>query len=252
MTRALPTRESLRRLSDRHFLGGKVRGLSERIEPPGAPRARKDDANMRLLASFCLAVDANCVDVGAHAGAFLAECSRVAPRGAHIAFEPLPEFAAGLKRRFPDVDVRQVALSDAPGEREFVHVRDRPSHSGLRERDYPGSQELERIPVRVQRLDDALPDGFVPSLVKIDVEGGDHDVILGGAETLRRHRPIVIFEFGQAAASHYGVNAGDFYRLVCDRIGLRIFDLDGNGPYDRDRFEKTYEHGPYFNYVAHP
>jgi FkbM family methyltransferase len=228
-----------------------MRRWSERVESAGRVRTRRDAENMDLLLAFALAEDSNCVDIGAHQGDFLQHCVRVAPRGAHVAFEPLPEFASALKARFPDVDVHRAAVGAEAGEHSFVHVPDMPGFSGLRKRSYPAPQETREIAVAVERLDDALPDGYVPALIKIDVEGAERDVILGGLETIRTHRPMVVFEHGRGAAEFYDTRPGDIFDLLSGEAGLRIFDLDGHGPYDRPRFEQAFDESSYFNFVAH-
>jgi FkbM family methyltransferase len=45
--------------------------------------------------------------------------------------------------------------------------------------------------VSVRRLDEL---GLAPDVVKIDVQGLETDVIKGGIETFRRHRPVTIIE----------------------------------------------------------
>jgi hypothetical protein len=52
-------------------------------------RTWKDFEHLRLLLAFSLPADANCIDVGAANGKVLAEITRLAPRGRHIAYEPL-------------------------------------------------------------------------------------------------------------------------------------------------------------------
>src|SRR5512139_2878097 len=64
----------------------------------------------------------NCVDVGAHSGSILREMVRLAPRGTHWAFEPLPALHEALAPRFPTVHVHGLALSDRAGTSEFRHV----------------------------------------------------------------------------------------------------------------------------------
>jgi FkbM family methyltransferase len=216
-----------------------------------ARRDHRDNEALTLLVAAALAADASGIDIGANEGRVLAEIVRVAPAGRHIAYEPIPALAAELGRRYPAVDVRRAALSDEEGETEFTHVKSHSGYSGLRERPYPGKEELERIQVHIERLDDALPEGFVPSFVKIDVEGAEGKVLAGAIATLERHRPVVAFEHGKGAASVYGTTPADIHTLLVDRARLRIFDMDGGGPYSRDQLEETFELGTYWNFFAH-
>jgi methyltransferase FkbM-like protein len=41
--------------------------------------------------------------------------------------------------------------------------------------------------------------------IKIDVQGADGEVLLGGVETLRRCRPVVVFEWEEALSKNFGV-----------------------------------------------
>lgn len=226
-----------------------ARWLHARVVPT-VRRNRIDNEHQRLLMAFSLAADANCVDVGAHSGAVLREMIRCAPLGRHIAFEPLSAKASALRREFPAVDVRDVAVSDENGTAPFVHVRSNPEMSGLREREYPGPEQLEHITVQTCRLDDALPDGYVPALIKIDVEGAELRVLRGTIETLRLHRPIVIFEHGVGGADRYDAHPSLAIHKLLTESGLRIFDIDGDGPYGEDEFISMFRR-PLWNWVAH-
>jgi len=219
--------------------------------PAWAKRAYHDELNMRLLIAFTLSADSNCIDVGTHEGRVLADMVRFAPRGKHIAYEPLPHLTAGLTRRFPGVEIRCAAVSNVEGTSEFVHVKNLPSYSGLKQRDYPSTPDIETITVRTERLDDHMPDGYVPNLIKIDVEGAEQLVIEGAIETLKNHQPVVLFEHGRGGSDHYGTTPADIHGLLCDQAGLRIFDLDGNGPYSLREFEAIYDRADRWNFVAH-
>ena len=214
-------------------------------------RDAQDMQNLRLLLAFVLSARSNCIDVGAHSGDVLREMVRCAPHGCHIAYEPLPHLNQELVRNFPQVDVRLAALSNRSGESSFTHVKSNPGYSGFRERTYPGEERLEVITVRVEPLDTSLALDYVPTLIKIDVEGGEQQVIEGAIRTIVTHRPVIIFEHGRGAAEHYGTGPGDIYSLLCEEAGLRIFDLDGNGPYSREDLIRTFELGNRWNYVAH-
>jgi FkbM family methyltransferase len=182
----------------------------------------------------------------------LREIRRLAPRGRHIAYEPLPHLAEGLRRDFPGVDVRCAAVADHTGEETFSRFRAAEAWSGLVFRPLPGNVDgdVEEIRVRVEALDEALPDDFVPSFVKIDVEGGEEQVLRGALETLRRHRPTVAFEHGLGAANAYGTEPDDVFGLLGE-AGLRVFDLDGAGPYTLDEFRRAYFASERVNWIAH-
>ena len=217
---------------------------------PGLERARRDDHAMAVVLATVLRRDSCAIDVGANVGAILERIVELSPDGRHIAYEPIPRLHATLARRFPDVDVRCAALSDTAGESEFVHVVDTPSLSGLRLRsdlaDAP--ERIERIRVRTERLDDVVD--VAPTVLKVDVEGGELQVLRGSAETMARHRPVVMFEHGVGGADAYGSRPGEVFDVLTT-AGLRIFDLDGSGPYSRMRFEDTFT-APVWNFLAAP
>lgn len=213
-------------------------------------RDRRDAEHLRLLLAVSLSADSNCIDVGAHKGSVLEQVVHLAPEGRHIAYEPLPYLHERLVARFPGVDVRRAALSDRDGRATFTHVKTDPAYSGFRERAYPRAEALETIEVRTERLDDVLPSGFVPHLIKIDVEGAEREVLAGAIDTIRTHRPIVVFEHGMGASEYYGTHPSHVFDLLRCDAGLRIFDLDGGGPYDRREFESIFRRGGIWNFVA--
>jgi FkbM family methyltransferase len=215
-------------------------------------RTCRDFEHLWMLLACALPADANCVDVGAANGKVLAELARVAPRGRHIAYEPLPVFHADLAARFPQVDVRPFALSDVDGETTFTFVRDRPWVSGFRRGHHSIDASVETLSVHTRRLDDDLPEGYVPHLIKVDVEGAEELVFRGALRTIALHRPIVVFQHGRGSAEAYGTKPGAIFRLLTGDAGLRIFDMDGGGPYTSAAFDAAYETNSHFHFVARP
>jgi FkbM family methyltransferase len=228
-----------------------LRALTNR----GLRRDLRDHAALRLLIAATVPRDAHTVDVGCNRGDVLRELIRVAPAGRHIAYEPIPALADDLRRRFPQAEVRDVALSDTTGTSTFQHVTNADGYSGLLRRDLPAGVHVHEITVRLERLDDSLPDGFAPAFIKIDVEGGELGVMRGARETIDRHRPIVAFESGKGSSEHYGTTPDMLYDLLVEDCGMRIFDLAGEGPYGRERLRDTFNGNveqPVWNYVACP
>lgn len=223
------------------------------FEPAGRTQDRRDHEALATIFAAVLAEDGNAVDVGAHAGAVLDDLLRIAPRGRHVAFEPLPDLAAALQRRLPDVDVRAVALSDTTGTATFAHVLDRPGWSGLRARPTPdgAAARVASITVPTQRLDDALPADHAPRLVKVDVEGAELQVLEGARRTLAAHRPVVVLEHGVGSADHYGTRPEDVHDLLTG-LDYRIFGLQGQGPFDRAAFAAAFHAATLVNFLATP
>jgi FkbM family methyltransferase len=245
------TRERLQRVAVRAGIEHRLRQVKRAFEPSAVRRDRADIDALRTILGTVLRPDSHCIDVGAHEGAFLDDIVRLAPNGRHIAYEPLPDLASELSRRYPGVDVRARALSDRQGEAEFVHVVTRPGWSGFRERPYPGRETTRRITVTTESLDSTLEPDYVPHLIKIDVEGAEEQVLRGAIETLRRHRPLVALEHGLGSADFYGTRPGAIHSILA-HCGLTIFDLGGGGPYSAERFARSFERRERVNFLARP
>lgn len=249
----MPAKQQLRRALSTVGLEPRAVALKRAFEPSHTTQDRRDHEALATIFAAALAPDANCVDVGAHSGDVLADIVRIAPRGRHIGFEPLPELAARLQQRHPGVCVRAIALSDAGGTADFTHVLDRPGWSGFRHRPTPdgAAARTQTITVATERLDDALPDDYVPALIKIDVEGAELQVLEGARRTLAAHRPLVVLEHGLGSADHYGTRPEQVHDLLA-ALGYRIFDLQGHGPYDRAAFVEAFHTATRVNFLARP
>lgn len=200
--------------------------------------------------------DSNCIDAGASRGALLKHMVRLAPQGTHLAFEPLPQFYAALVRKFPSVRVYDLALSDSSGECSFQHVVTNPAYSGLKLRKYerPDERVIE-IRVRTERLDHIVPGETRLDFLKIDVEGGEFGVLKGGAETIRRNRPFIVFEFGLGGADYYGVEPEPMYRMLAGwGLGISLLAewLGGGRSLSEQEFAAEFRECRNYYFLAHP
>lgn len=132
------------------------------------------------------------VDVGANRGQFSLVARHLYPKLKIIAFEPLDEAARQYERVVGTrgVVLHRRALGSAEGTRAF-YVTDRTDSSsllspGVGQREAYGVSFSRRVDVGVARLDEVLDskDLSGPVLMKIDVQGGEHDVIRGSAALL--------------------------------------------------------------------
>jgi hypothetical protein len=94
------------------------------------------------------------------------------------------------------------------------------------------------------------PPGLDPVFVKVDVEGAEEEVLRGAVETLARHRPLLAFEHGLGSADHYGTTPESIHDLLVARLGYEVRGLDGEGPYDRERFADIFARGERVNFIA--
>lgn len=201
--------------------------------------------------------DSIAVDVGAFEGGMLRHILRFAPEGRHIAFEPIPEKYDALIRRFPQVRVYPYAVGASPGEQTYHQVLEYPALSGLRRRiDLDPSLRVREQAVMVETLDRVIPSDAPIALVKVDVEGGELGVFRGGLETLRRCRPVVVFECGLGGADSYGTRPADLHSCLTTGAGLRILTLDswlaGGEALSAREFADQFDRGLNFYFVAAP
>ena len=126
------------------------------------------------------------------------------------------------------------------------------AYSGFTEswvrRDVLSDVRTESITVPTERLDDHLPDGWLPQFVKIDVEGAERLVLEGAMRTFRQASPTIAFEHGWIDVEDYD-RSESIYKLICEDLGLRLFDMDGNGPLGLSEFFDGLR--TRWNWVAH-
>jgi FkbM family methyltransferase len=217
-----------------------MRRLSTRRPTEWLIRIRRDEKNVARLLRSCLQDDSSCVDVGAHKGSFLVEFIRLAPRGTHYAFEPLPALADELRARFPGVEVLNCALSNRAGTSTFFHVPAMEAWSGLERQPYPRETAVSEIEVELRRLDDVIGERERIDFIKIDVEGAELEVLEGAQETIRRCRPVILFEHAKVHNQNYETTPEALHDFLADTCGLAIWDLAMTGPFTRDRFREVY------------
>ena len=199
----------------------------------------------------------NCIDVGCHKGEILEQILKYAPKGKHMAFEPLPDFYSFLKNKFEDqVTLYPYALSDKAGNSSFQYVKNAPAYSGIKKRSYAiGNPEIEEISVEVKTLDELIPSDIKIDLIKIDVEGGELGVLKGAVRILKESNPVVVFECGLGASEYYGTTPAEVFRVL-NESDLRLSTLkafiNNSGSMDEKTFVNIFEKKEEYYFVAHP
>ena len=216
---------------------------------PGARRAEQDALAISAILAASLRTGSTYVDVGSNRGQVLAEAVSAAPHARHLAFEPIPALAAEIRAAFPAVECREMALGAAAGTAEFCHFRKLDGWSGLRRSPLISDErgDPEYIEVQVSTLDAQLG-GLDPTVVKIDVEGAELDVLEGGRELLARAMPLLIFEHVASASELYGAAPDALWELLAE-LGYDVLSVTGAGPYTREAFAAEQD---VVNWVARP
>ncbi len=222
-------------------------------------RNQKYDAFTQKIIKRSLLPDSNCIDIGCHKGEILDLMIKSAPGGKKIGFEPIPELYQFLSAKYqddPTVIISPVALYDKTGTTTFQHVLNAPAYSGIKKRKYDGKQvDIEQITVDTDLLDHVIPADVIIHLIKIDVEGAEFRVMKGGAATLKRCKPVIIFEFGLGAADFYNSRPNDLHLFLTRECGMRISTLKGfldNAPeLSETQFCNMYNTGAEYYFVGH-
>ena len=197
-----------------------------------------------------------CIDVGCHKGEIMDIILRCAPEGHHTGFEPLPDFYTLLQNKYkknPHVTIRNYALSDRKGQSTFNYVITNPAYSGLIKRNYDRQEKDTEIIVQTQTLDHLMENHPKIDLIKIDVEGGEYQVLLGAKSCLQRDKPVVIFEHGKGASEMYGTNPNDVFDYF-ETLDYKIFTLKSwlnSGPFfSKPAFSDEFYTGRNYYFVA--
>lgn len=158
-------------------------------------------------------------DIGANVGFYtLLSSVLTGPTGAVYSFEPLPRNTRYLREhlrlnRIANVEVVEAAVSDAPGTASFM-----PEESAAQGHLTEGGAGA--ITVKVVALDQLVAERGLrpPKLMKIDVEGAEHGVLVGGERLIMSARPVIFL------ATH----GADVHRRCCQWLrahGYRLSSL---------------------------
>jgi FkbM family methyltransferase len=138
-----------------------------------------------------------------------------------IAFEPIPAKVKNLRRRFPFVQLHGCALGEITGDVSFFIDTE---HSGCSSLGRPsrtcGTSKVE-IRVPIDTLDNLVKAVDVDA-IKIDVEGAELGVLRGAVSTLRRCRPIIMFESAPQADDGLGYTKEALFELLTS-IDFSVF-----------------------------
>jgi FkbM family methyltransferase len=176
-------------------------------------------------------------DVGAHVGLAAARYRELFPLATIHCFEPFPEAFEVLKSSvgsLTPIEFHNVAIAAAEGQAEFSVNRNSATNSLLASHDDAAMYWRKDAPKTTNTL--AVPtttiDGFARQnsissidILKIDVQGGEYDVLKGAGELLRQQAIGLIYMELITAPTYVGQHRMREYLELFDAAGYELFDF---------------------------
>jgi FkbM family methyltransferase len=177
------------------------------------------------------------IDVGANQGFYSILASRVVGRsGRVIAFEPAISERRKLRRnlalnRCRNVVVEALAVGSEEGTADFhLCLGHQGSWSSLKKPAPDATEKSQRVHVQVTTLDAYASRVALEGvdIVKIDVEGGELNVLRGATNLIDRFQPVLLCELEDRRTRQWGYAASEILDFIRAR-GYEWYRLDVDG-----------------------
>jgi FkbM family methyltransferase len=169
------------------------------------------------------------LDIGANVGVYsLAAGRKVGPSGKVHAFEPNPEVATYLCRTVADnrlsdrITVHRCGLSDHDQSGRLHRADDRTNLGASYVSDNAG--DILGAPIELRKLDSVEVSGRV-TFIKMDVEGFEVKVLMGGTSLISEDRPIALAELYPKALQEVGASSSVEYISTWERLGYEVAEF---------------------------
>jgi FkbM family methyltransferase len=189
-----------------------------------------EPGNLRAMQAFARA--GSCVlDVGANIGLMSVPVLATNPGVKVVSFEASPGTAQFLRKTrdqsaFTDRwDIVSKAVGSAAGTAEFnVSAIELGAYDGFKSTGRAATESAVTVDVTTIDLEwqaRGCPD---ISVIKVDVEGAEYDVLSGGAKCIAQCRPAMVIEWSPRNIGAYGRTMGDLLDLA-RRLDCRVWAL---------------------------
>lgn len=204
-----------------------VKFAADARDLPGALHALYPNCNSVLINGLveCIGgLEGDVIDVGTNIGVVAASLGRhIDSRGRVFAFEPAPETfrVAAATLALNDVHnviLTQSAIGDQDGVIKFNSAPGNSAIASSLEHGFSFMNTWTEIDVRCTSIDSfvAREEILNVSLIKIDVEGAELNVLRGAKEVIRCKRPAVVFEYTPKLALDFGFDEEQYIAAFSD------------------------------------
>jgi FkbM family methyltransferase len=173
------------------------------------------------------------VDVGANVGEWSIGIASLTKAKKIIAFEPVPEVFMRLKEKtklFPQIYCKNTALGSSTGETKMNVGSITELSSILTLRQELGSlhgvnpENFQQVVVPITTLDQELEEEKEISLLKIDVEGYESEVLAGAKAVLNRTK-VLIIEITYAPYYHGDNQFTTLHQIITSMSPLKLYGI---------------------------
>ena len=183
----------------------------------------------KLSTGFC--------DIGANIGFYTLAAASVNSKLLIFSFEPNPDtgklFLKNLNLNSKNIQVINIQLSNhalgskSESDMELFIPLTTGTGGGSFVNQHPDEETAIIRQVKVEKLDKLLDGGMLIDLVKIDVEGIEFEVILGGLELIRKMKPTIFIELLRKWMKPFGKHPQDVVILM-QEIGYECYAIECN------------------------
>lgn len=195
------------------------------------PAVEKYEPEVRELLLKQLRPGMTFIDCGANIGYFsMLGAGIIGKEGRLLSLEANPETFKLLQRNLAVNGLKDgihAAIGEEVGEVTLFMPDDGDVYSSVRTGGLVAEKGARAFKVQGRRLDDVVTEAGLSRVdwIKIDVEGAELGVLRSSRETLRRHRPHVVLEYGTVTWGAFGAKPDDLLKLAEElNYDVRFFD----------------------------
>lgn len=174
------------------------------------------------------------LDIGANIGLQSLRMSQaVGPGGKVYAFEPLQHLQEKFQKnmqlnRVDNVTLFPFALADVAAEDDFKINTNAWNQGTFTLSDKASGDQTQRVIIKVADELSAIKDLERLDFIKIDVEGFEFKVLQGLSNTLKRHKPRIVFEYDREYWLRTGSSLADCY-LYLRSLNYNFYQVTAAG-----------------------